>query len=62
MPKPLVINPDRLFSADPAQRAVARELYAQVKDCPILSPHGHTDPAWFADNDSFGNATELFLA
>jgi len=62
MPKPLVLNPDRLFSSDPAQRAVARELYASVKDFPILSPHGHTDPQWFADNAAFGNATELLLA
>ncbi len=62
MPKPLVLNPDRLFSSDPAQRAVARELYASVKDLPILSPHGHTDPQWFADNAAFGNATELLLA
>ena len=62
MPKPLVLNPDRLFSSDPAQRAVARELYASVKDLPILSPHGHTDPQWFADNQPFGNATELLLA
>jgi glucuronate isomerase len=28
---------------------------------PIISPHGHTDPAWFADNDSFAGATELLL-
>ena len=62
MPKPLVLNPDRLFASDPAQRAVARELYDTVKDFPILSPHGHTDPQWFADNDSFGNATQLLLA
>lgn len=29
---------------------------------PIISPHGHTDPVWFADNEPFGNATELLLA
>ncbi|BBF80978.1 glucuronate isomerase [Asticcacaulis excentricus] len=62
MSKPLILNEDRLFSADPAQRAVARELYALIKDYPILSPHGHTDPQWFADNANFGSATELFLA
>ncbi len=28
---------------------------------PIISPHGHTDPRWFADNDRFSNATELLL-
>ncbi|WAC47537.1 glucuronate isomerase [Asticcacaulis sp. SL142] len=62
MPEPLKLNEDRLFSSDPSQRAIARELYALVKDFPILSPHGHTDPQWFADNESFGNATQLFLA
>lgn len=62
MSKPLKLNPDRLFAADPAQRAVARELYDLVKAYPILSPHGHTDPQWFADNENFGSATELFLS
>ena len=62
MAKPLLVHEDRLFSSDPAQRGIARELYALVKDYPILSPHGHTDPAWFADNHNFGDATELFLA
>ena len=36
-------------SAEPTQRAIARRLYAAVRDLPIISPHGHTDPAWFAD-------------
>ncbi|HWU50802.1 MAG TPA: glucuronate isomerase [Asticcacaulis sp.] len=62
MAKPLLVHEDRLFSSDPTQRGIARELYALVKDYPILSPHGHTDPSWFADNENFGNATELFLA
>ena len=42
------LNPDRLFPADPTTRAIARNLYQLVKDLPIISPHGHTDPAWFA--------------
>ena len=32
------------------------------RDLPILSPHGHTDPQWFATNAPFTNATELLLA
>jgi glucuronate isomerase len=28
---------------------------------PIISPHGHTDPRWWATDDLFGNATELLL-
>lgn len=56
------LHPDRLFPADPGVRAVARALYAEVKDLPIISPHGHTDPAWFATNANWTNAAELLLA
>jgi glucuronate isomerase len=59
--QPLTLHPDRLFSADPTQRAIARRLYDEVKNLPIVSPHGHTDPQWFADNAPFGNATELLI-
>ncbi|HEU4627070.1 MAG TPA: glucuronate isomerase [Steroidobacteraceae bacterium] len=62
MPRRLVLHEDRLFPADPAVRALARELYAGVRDLPIISPHGHTDPAWFAYDRPFSNATELLLA
>lgn len=58
---PLTLHEDRLFPAEPSARSVARELYGEVKGLPILSPHGHTDPAWFATNAAFGNAAELLL-
>ena len=58
---PLALHPDRLFSSEPRQRELARFLYATVKDLPILSPHGHTDPRWFADNEPFTNASALFI-
>ena len=61
MPRSLVLSPDRLFPSDPAQRGIARRLYKEVMDLPIISPHGHTDPGWFAGNQSFGNAAELLL-
>ena len=61
MNRPLRLHPDRLFPADPATRSLARELYETVADLPILSPHGHTDPHWFAANTSFGNASDLLL-
>src|SRR3990167_564484 len=62
MPLPLTLHPDRLLPADPNTRAIARELYREVAGLPIVSPHGHTDPQWFASNEPFGNATELLLA
>ena len=61
MPIPLNLHPDRLFPADPATRDVARRLYAVVKDLPIVSPHGHTDPQWFGDDAPFANASALFI-
>ena len=58
---PLDLHPDRLFPADPATRRLARALYATVRDLPIVSPHGHTDPHWFADNEPFPNASALLI-
>ena len=58
---PLTLHPDRLFSPEPRQRDLARAIYATVKDLPILSPHGHTDPQWYADNEPFSNASALFI-
>lgn len=61
MPKSLFLHPDRLFPADPETRAIAKQLYAEVAGLPIISPHGHTDPEWWATDAHFGNATELLL-
>ncbi len=61
MAKPLRLDPDRLFPAEPRTRDLARALYAPVRDLPILSPHGHTDPAWFATNDPFPDPATLLI-
>ena len=42
-------------------RTLARELYDSVKALPIVSPHGHCDPAWFATDEAWANASELLL-
>ena len=59
--KPILLHEDRLFPLDQRVREIARTLYQSVKDLPIISPHGHTDPKWFASDSNFGNATELFI-
>lgn len=61
MSEPLVLHEDRLFPADPATRQVARELYQGVRALPIISPHGHTEAAWFASNDPFADPAELLI-
>ncbi len=40
----------------------ARELYNEIKDYPIVSPHGHVDPKIFVENKPFPNPTELFIS
>jgi glucuronate isomerase len=55
------VSADLLFPADPAQRALARELYALVKDQPLISPHGHVDPAILADDVPFPDPAQLII-
>jgi glucuronate isomerase len=59
--RPLHLHPDRLLPTAPAVRDIARALYESVAGLPIISPHGHTDPAWFATNAPFENAAELLV-
>lgn len=56
-----MLHPDRLFPVDPTTRDITRRLYAEVKALPIVSPHGHTDPRWFAENQPFSNPSSLFV-
>lgn len=57
----LLLDEDRFFDSDPTIRRIARELYEGVKSLPIVSPHGHVDPALFAENRPFPDPTELIL-
>jgi glucuronate isomerase len=61
LPHPLRLDPDRLFPADPTTRGLARALYDRVATLPIISPHGHTDPRWFACDQPWRDASELLL-
>ena len=56
-----MLHPDRLLPSDEHQRSIARALYESVKDLPIISPHGHTDPEWFATDAPFTDPVSLFI-
>ena len=56
-----MLHPDRLLPSDEQQRSIARALYESVKDLPIISPHGHTDPEWFATDAPFTDPVSLFI-
>ena len=60
-PAPHTLHPDRLLPAEPAVRAIAKELYADVEHLPIISPHGHVPVEWLADDQPFDNPTTLLL-
>ena len=53
---------DRLFPADPVTRDTARSLYEQVRDLPIISPHGHVPAEWLADDVPFTDPTSLLVS
>jgi glucuronate isomerase len=57
----MLIHDDRLFPAESGALAIARALYASIKALPIVSPHGHTQAAWFAENEPFPDPAKLFV-
>lgn len=56
-----LMDEDRLFPLEGRARDLARALYDGVRDLPIISPHGHTDPRWFARDEAFPDPAQLFV-
>ena len=55
----MLLHPDRLFPSDPTVRQLARKFYAGIQSLPIISPHGHTQAAWFAAKTSLFPTPQL---
>ena len=58
---PLVLNQDRFFDPNPAVRHVARVLYEETRDLPLVCPHGHVEPSVLATNSRFPEPTALLI-
>ena len=56
-----LIADDLLFPAETGPRQTARDLYAAIRDLPIVSPHGHTDPKWYALDEPFPDPAQLLI-
>ena len=56
-----LMDQDRLFPPEGRARDLARALYDGVRDLPIISPHGHTDPRWYAEDAPFPDPAQLFV-
>jgi len=54
-------HPDRYFPVEPTVRAIARQLYDGIADLPLVCPHGHTNPEWFAKNEPFTDPAQLMI-
>ena len=57
----LVLHEDRCFDPDPSIRHVARTLYDETRQLPIVSPHGHVDPRLLAEDAPFPEPTALIV-
>lgn len=40
---------------------IAADLHARLRDLPIVSPHGHCDPVWFAEDGPFPDPAALLI-
>ncbi len=58
---PLKPHPDRLLPPNPDTRAVARRLFDEVRDLPLISPHGHIDPRLLAEDEPFTDPASLLV-
>jgi glucuronate isomerase len=56
-----LFHEDRYFDPDPTIRRHARALYEETRALPIVSPHGHVDPAILARNEPFADPASLFI-
>lgn len=56
-----LLDANRLFPVEPTTRKIAQDLFAQIEDLPLICPHGHADPRWFAENEAFPDPAQLFV-
>jgi glucuronate isomerase len=57
----VLLDDNRLFDADGRVRGIARELFEAVRGLPLVSPHGHTEPRWYAENLPFPDPARLLI-
>jgi len=59
--EPLTLHEDRLFDPDPQVRRIARSLYEETRDLPLVCPHGHVDARMLAEDEPFPEPTALIV-
>jgi glucuronate isomerase len=59
--RPLELDDDRILPTEPAVRAVAREIFAAVRDLPLISMHGHVEASVLACDEPFPDPAQLLV-
>jgi glucuronate isomerase len=57
----LQLHPDRALPFAPEQRRIAREIYGETKDLPLICMHGHVEAEVFADDVPFADPAQLLI-
>jgi glucuronate isomerase len=57
----LQLDPDRALPFPAEQRSIAREIYGETKDLPLICMHGHVEPEVFADDTPFADPAQLLI-
>ncbi len=55
------LHPDRFFDAEPSVRRAARALYEEMRDLPLVCPHGHVDPSLLSEDRAFPEPAALLI-
>jgi glucuronate isomerase len=57
----LSLHPDRFFDPEPSVRRAARTLYEEMRELPLVCPHGHVDPSLLAEDRAFPEPAALLI-
>lgn len=57
----LQLDPDRALPFPAEQRSIAREIYGETKNLPLICMHGHVEPEVFADDSPFADPAQLLI-
>ena len=55
------LDPDRALPFPAKQRRIARKIYNETKDLPLICMHGHVEPEVFADDSPFADPAQLLI-
>lgn len=59
--RPLAFHEDRFFDSDPQVRRVARALYEETRELPLVCPHGHVDARLLAEDPPLPEPAALIV-